>query len=134
MIHLVCQVGDASSVTADKERQIERMGLTPDWIIQATCFKVFQLKPPTPQQPFIKGLLDPCSNSLLAPNIPAEKLYDKEVRSPDASLQALGTAQARQAYLQAFSWSCCAAAAFCIMPSICKSQLSLHATFTSCMH
>lgn len=48
--------------------------------MQATAFKVFQLKPPTPEQPFIKGLLDPCTNSLLAPNIPAEKLYDKEVR------------------------------------------------------
>ena len=47
--------------------------------VQATAFKVFQLKPPTPEQPFIKGLLDPCTNSLLAPNIPAEKLYDKEV-------------------------------------------------------
>jgi len=55
------------------------MGLTPDWIIQATAFKVFQLTPPTPQQPFVKGLLDPCTNSMLAPNIPAEKLYDKVV-------------------------------------------------------
>ena len=50
--------------------------------MQATAFKVFQLKPPTPEQPFIKGLLDPCTNSLLAPNIPAEKLYDKEVSPP----------------------------------------------------
>lgn len=50
--------------------------------MQATAFKVFQLKPPTPEQPFIKGLLDPCTNSLLAPNIPAEKLYDKEVIPP----------------------------------------------------
>ncbi len=71
------QVGDASVAAADKEKQVERMGLTPDWIIQATAFKLFQLPPPTPEQPFIKGLLDPCTNSLLAPNIPAEKLYDK---------------------------------------------------------
>ncbi|KAL0042559.1 hypothetical protein WJX79_003671 [Trebouxia sp. C0005] len=70
-------VGDASVAAADKEKQVERMGLTPDWIIQATAFKVFQLAPPTPEQPFIRGLLDPCTNSLLAPNIPAEKLYDK---------------------------------------------------------
>jgi len=70
-------VGDASDAAADKEKQVERMGLTPDWIIQATAFKVFQLPPPPPEQPFIKGLLDPCTNSLLAPNIPAEKLYDK---------------------------------------------------------
>ncbi|KAL0040507.1 hypothetical protein WJX77_009181 [Trebouxia sp. C0004] len=70
-------VGDASVAAADKEKQVERMGLTPDWIIRATAFNVFQLSPPTPEQPFIKGLLDPCTNSLLAPNIPAEKLYDK---------------------------------------------------------
>lgn len=25
-----------------------------------------------------QGLLDPCTNSKLAPNIPAEKLYDKQ--------------------------------------------------------
>ena len=71
------QVGDASVAAAEKEKQVERMGLTPDWIIQATAFKVFRLPPPTPEQPFIRGLLDPCTNSLLAPNIPAEKLYDK---------------------------------------------------------
>ena len=78
----VVQVGDGSSVSpdlGDKEKQVERMGLTPDWIIQVTAFKVFQLSPPTPEQPFIKGLLDPCTNSMLAPNIPAEKLYDKVV-------------------------------------------------------
>ena len=40
---------------------------------------MFQLERPTPEQPFIQGLLDPCTNSLTAPNIPAEKLYDKEV-------------------------------------------------------
>ena len=70
-------MGDASVAAAEKEKQVERMGLTPDWIIQATAFKVFRLPPPTPEQPFIRGLLDPCTNSLLAPNIPAEKLYDK---------------------------------------------------------
>lgn len=61
------------------------MGLTPDWIIQVTAFKVFQLDPPTPEQPFIRGLLDPCTNSMLAPNIPAEKLYDKVVGASQAS-------------------------------------------------
>ena len=71
---------DAGTCTAgDKEKQVERMGLTPDWIIQVTAFKVFRLDPPTPEQPFLKGLLDPCTNSMLAPNIPAEKLYDKVV-------------------------------------------------------
>ena len=61
------------------------MGLTPDWIIQVTAFKIFQLDPPTPEQPFIRGLLDPCTNSMLAPNIPAEKLYDKVVGPSQAS-------------------------------------------------
>ena len=74
-----CQAEDGSSEAVDKEQQVERMGLTPDWIIQATAFKVFQLAPPTPEQPFIRGLLDPCTNSMLAPNIPAEKLFDKVV-------------------------------------------------------
>ncbi len=57
----------------------ERMGLTPDWIISAAVFDVFQLPKPTWSTPFIKGLLDPCTNSRVAPNIPAEKLYDKKV-------------------------------------------------------
>ena len=35
---------------------------------------------PSEEQPFIKGLLDPCTNSKIAPNIPAEKLYDKQAR------------------------------------------------------
>ena len=72
-------MGDSGSVSPEKDKQVERMGLTPDWIIQVTAFKVFQLGPPTPEQPFIRGLLDPCTNSMLAPNIPAEKLYDKVV-------------------------------------------------------
>lgn len=32
---------------------------------------------PTETCPYIKGLLDPCTNSKVAPNIPAEVLYDK---------------------------------------------------------
>ncbi|KAL3130579.1 hypothetical protein ABBQ38_008384 [Trebouxia sp. C0009 RCD-2024] len=72
------QVDAGTCTGGDKEgKQVERMGLTPDWIIQVTAFKVFQLDPPTPEQPFIRGMLDPCTNSMLAPNIPAEKLYDK---------------------------------------------------------
>ncbi|WIA29221.1 hypothetical protein OEZ86_011732 [Tetradesmus obliquus] len=55
----------------------ERMGLTPDWIISTAAFSVFQLPRPTPEQPFIAGLLDPACNSKLEPNIPAEVLYDK---------------------------------------------------------
>ncbi|KDD72680.1 hypothetical protein H632_c3034p0, partial [Helicosporidium sp. ATCC 50920] len=59
------------------DEEAERFGLTPDWIISAACFDVLQLARPTPERPFIRGLLDPCSNSLLAPNIPAERLYDR---------------------------------------------------------
>ncbi|PRW39133.1 cytochrome P450 chloroplastic isoform C [Chlorella sorokiniana] len=58
--------------------EVERMGLTPDWIIEAAAFRVFELERPTAEVPYIKGLLDPCTNSKLAPNIPAEKLYDKQ--------------------------------------------------------
>lgn len=35
------------------------------------------MQEPTAEQPYIKGLLDPCTNSKLAPNIPAEVMYDK---------------------------------------------------------
>lgn len=55
----------------------DRMGLTPDWIISAAAFDVFSLPRPTVAHPFIEKLLDPCTNSKIAPNIPAEKLYDK---------------------------------------------------------
>ena len=48
--------------------------------MQAACFTVFQLPRPTPERPYVKGLLDPCTNSLAAPNIPAEVLYDKQAR------------------------------------------------------
>ena len=48
-------------------------------VMQATAFEVFQLPRPSPEQPYIKGLLDPCTNSMTAPNIPAEVLYDKQV-------------------------------------------------------
>jgi hypothetical protein len=37
---------------------------------------VFQLEVPTQARPFIPKLLDPCSDSKVTPNIPAEKLYD----------------------------------------------------------
>lgn len=36
-IALMPQVGDGSSLTEDKDKQVERMGLTPDWIIQVTA-------------------------------------------------------------------------------------------------
>ena len=54
--------------------------------VQVAVFTVLQLPHPSPEQPYIKGLLDPCTNSMTAPNIPAEKLYDKKVshRSPCA--------------------------------------------------
>jgi hypothetical protein len=55
----------------------DKMGLTPDWIISAAAFDVFGLDRPTVSSPTIMGLLDPCTNSKIAPNIPAEKLYDK---------------------------------------------------------
>jgi len=54
-----------------------KVGLTPDWIVHAAC-KVFDLVKPTIETPLIKGLLDPCTNSHLKPNIPAEKCYDKK--------------------------------------------------------
>lgn len=60
------------------EEQVERMGLTPDWIIAAAAFQVFQLPRPSADRPYIRGLLDPCTNSKVAPNIPAERLYDKQ--------------------------------------------------------
>ena len=88
-VFMFLQVGDASMTAPDKEKQVERMGLTPDWIIQVTAFKVFQLSAPTPEQPYIRGLLDPCTNSMLAPNIPAEKLYDKVVSHPFSRLHVI---------------------------------------------
>ena len=48
---------------------------------------MLQLPHPSPEQPYIKGLLDPCTNSMTAPNIPAEKLYDKKV-SPCSPVKA----------------------------------------------
>jgi hypothetical protein len=60
------------------EEEVERMGLTPDWLISAAAFQVFKLERPHAQRPFIRNLLDPCTNSKLAPNIPAEILYDKK--------------------------------------------------------
>ncbi|KAK9834168.1 hypothetical protein WJX81_004826 [Elliptochloris bilobata] len=73
-------VGEAEDTSAEAEEvRQERMGLTPDWLIDAACFTVFQLPRPTPECPYVKGLLDPCTNSLAAPNIPAEVLYDKQM-------------------------------------------------------
>jgi len=73
--------GEENQVIRDpmdvEEAKVERLGLTPDWIIHAGAFKVFQLKEPTPDAPYIRGLLDPCTNSKIAPNIPAEILFDK---------------------------------------------------------
>eukprot|EP00887_Chlorella_sp_A99_P005161 scaffold40.g5161.t1 len=85
---------DERRSTEDEEQEHDRMGLTPDWIIAATC-EVFGLRGPTPSRPYIAGappapaaaqlarwawpsLLDPCTNSKVAPNVPAEKLYSKE--------------------------------------------------------
>ena len=45
---------------------------------QSAAFSVFGLQPPNADVPYIEGLLDPCTNSKAAPNIPAEKLYDRE--------------------------------------------------------
>jgi hypothetical protein len=68
--------GDDGEVVLEEE--VERMGLTPDWLIAAAAFQVFKLERPHAQRPYIKNLLDPCTNSKLAPNIPAEVLYDKK--------------------------------------------------------
>ncbi|KXZ52269.1 hypothetical protein GPECTOR_10g900 [Gonium pectorale] len=51
-------------------------GLTPDSVIYAAAFDVFQLQLPTADMPYIPKLLDPCTNCKRNPNIPAEKLYD----------------------------------------------------------
>lgn len=68
----------ARSFADDSEDAAERMGLTPDWIIEAAAFQVFNLPRPSADHPYVKGLLDPCTNSKIAPNIPAELLYDKK--------------------------------------------------------
>jgi len=62
---------------SEKEETQEATGLTPDWIIHAAAYEVFLLEKPTPKTPYIKHLLDPCTNDKINPNIPAEKLYDK---------------------------------------------------------
>jgi len=70
---------DDQSLTAFTEEESEnfhRQGLTPDWVVEATCH-VFQLQLPTVGEPRILGLCDPCSNDLVDPNVPAERLYDK---------------------------------------------------------
>ncbi|MEW5316084.1 MAG: hypothetical protein WDW38_007471 [Sanguina aurantia] len=41
----------------------ERLGLTPDWIIHAAAYDVFQLPRPSLAFPYIRGLLDPCTNN-----------------------------------------------------------------------
>jgi len=70
---------EAVATMRANERALDSMkvGLTPDWIVHAAC-KVFELDLPTIEAPLIKGLLDPCTNSHLRPNIPAEKCYDKQ--------------------------------------------------------
>ncbi|QDZ25526.1 hypothetical protein HOP50_17g80680 [Chloropicon primus] len=62
---------------AENDDYFVRMGLTPDWLIHEAAFNVFQLEQPTIEMPYIKGLLDPCTNSKETPNIPAQVLYDK---------------------------------------------------------
>ena len=75
---------EENDANADKNRKIDQLdanlreGLTPDWIIEG-CYKVFGLKKPTIEVPYVKDLLDPCTNSLSNPNIPAEVLYDKSM-------------------------------------------------------
>eukprot|EP00210_Caulerpa_lentillifera_P002266 g2176.t1 len=75
-----CLNNNTVVVTQDEPQKIEiteATGLTPDWIIYAAAYDVFLLQKPTTQQPYIKDLLDPCTNDKNNPNIPAEKLYDK---------------------------------------------------------
>lgn len=69
--------GEEDGAEEAAREHTDKMGLTPDWIISAAAFDVFGLERPTAAHPFIRGLLDPCTNSKVAPNIPAEKLYDK---------------------------------------------------------
>ena len=73
-----CRVcGFKNNAHSDVDDKLVRLGLTPDWIIHEAAFKVFDLEEPTLTKPYIKGLLDPCTNSKESPNIPAEVLYDK---------------------------------------------------------
>lgn len=53
------QEGQQSERGEDGGEMDDRMGLTPDWIIDAACFRVFHLPRPTPEKPYIEGLLDP---------------------------------------------------------------------------
>ena len=71
----------------------KRVGLTPDWLIAAAC-DILGLARPSPQQPVVRGLLDPCTNrcaprlrrgaldaptrSKRRPNVPAALLYDSD--------------------------------------------------------
>jgi len=81
-----CPACDKQSfLEEDTEEKLIRYGLTPDWIIEGAAFSVFGLRPPTSERPYIAGLLDPCTNSKDDPNIPAEKLYDKNDNGLKAS-------------------------------------------------
>ena len=53
------QQGQQPERGEDGGQMDDRMGLTPDWIIDAACFRVFNLPRPTPEKPYIEGLLDP---------------------------------------------------------------------------
>ena len=60
---------------------------------------MFGLDHPTAARPYIAGLLDPCTNSKLAPNIPAEVLFDRRVRTAHHS------AAQRHAALHSVHWA-----------------------------
>ena len=69
---------------SNSDEHFVRLGLTPDWLIHEVAFNVFQLQQPTAERPYIPCLLDPCTNSKVSPNIPAQVLYDKNDDGLDA--------------------------------------------------
>jgi hypothetical protein len=81
-------------------------GLTPAWLIATLAYKVFGLQPPTSARPFIAGLLDPCTNSKIAPNVPAEVCYDKrdDGLAPSNSWQRVEYAYVNPEFGQTVQW------------------------------
>ncbi|KAK3271658.1 hypothetical protein CYMTET_20008 [Cymbomonas tetramitiformis] len=64
-------------LTEEESLQYQRDGLTPDWLIEAGVY-IFGLQPASVESGgIINKLLDPCTNDMVDPNIPAAVLYDK---------------------------------------------------------
>lgn len=57
---------------------VSRSLYSKNWSSVLRLWQILCVQKPSTKHPYIPGLLDPCTNSKLCPNIPAEKLYDKE--------------------------------------------------------